>query len=62
MGAMGSIKQNESPEGGACQDEWGARVPAGRKGWGGVRSPDKEVGSMDFRSNCWCTRESKLKK
>lgn len=39
MGAMGLIRQNEGPEGGACQDERGARVPAGREkreGWEGV--------------------------
>lgn len=25
-------------------------------GWGGVRSPEKVIGSIDFRSNCWHTR------
>lgn len=33
-----------------------------RRGWGGVRNPEKVVGAMDFRRNCWWTRESTLKK
>lgn len=50
MGAMGSIKQNESPEGGACQDEWGARVPAGRE----RREGGREGGGWEVSQDKTC--------
>lgn len=52
-------------QGSGCHDGLCNLSPVKRKvrtGWGDVRSPGKVVGSMDFRSSCWHTRENKLKK